>query len=750
MKISLCMIVGNVEEYIRRCLASFKPVADEICVVRAIGKLRPDATLKIAEEEFGAKTSEYINNLRYSHWPHVDNFAAARQMSFDLATGDYCFWCDSDDVLESGAEAARQLAHEGGYVAYVFPYKIFARGLSVPRARMMLKNSGKWHYPVHEDFRFHIEPAKVAQDDRVVITHLPNFATKTGSHDRNLTILRSIPDEKMTSGLLYHMHVELLVANKLEESIAIAKRALAFPDIGRPEKYEIFLNFAQAADTPETKAAFLHQAYSTDPRRREALCLLANNALNFSQNEVALAYAEQMRATKPLAIAEWNDRSAVYGWVGEDIYAQALRANGYNIRADQVRVESLRHAGGPTIALVHATRGRFEKAAMTRKMWLDLAAEPARIEHIFVIDDDDRASDPLKRMHHLTIPAGGGCVAAWNHGALATTAPVLLQLSDDFTPPPKWDQLILERLALADDVTRGYNEPKVLAVNDGFRTDDLICLAICTRNYFLIDHFFFHPWFKGVYSDNWFTELARARGCVINAKDLVFQHEHPFGVLGKNMMPGSRVQFDETYRLQNSSHRYEEGKTIIEQLRKRQDWSSVPGYFSFWTFYEFIARQLQDGDTVAEVGVWMGRSVIYLAQELQRLNKKVRILAIDHFQGELNQPEHQAALATSHESLRAIFERNIQRCGVADMIEIIDGDSAASAERVPNASLAFCFIDAAHDYESVCRDLLAWSPKVKPGGYFAGHDAFHPPVKQAVTDVLKTFDNLGNVWSTKI
>jgi len=26
-----------------------------------------------------------------------------------LASGEYCFWCDSDDVLESGAEVVREL-----------------------------------------------------------------------------------------------------------------------------------------------------------------------------------------------------------------------------------------------------------------------------------------------------------------------------------------------------------------------------------------------------------------------------------------------------------------------------------------------------------------------------------------------------------------------------------------------------------------------------------------------------------------
>jgi hypothetical protein len=130
------------------------------------------------------------------------------------------------------------------------------------------------------------------------------------------------------------------------------------------------------------------------------------------------------------------------------------------------------------------------------KTWLDFAEKPDQVEHIFVFDEDDRESDPLRRMHHLVMPAGGGCVAAWNSGCFATTAPVIVQLSDDWTPPPHWDKIILERLG---DLTK----PSVLAVDDGFRKDDLLCMAICTREYFNLDYFLFHPFFVSVYSDNW-------------------------------------------------------------------------------------------------------------------------------------------------------------------------------------------------------------------------------------------------------
>ncbi len=729
MKISLCLIVGNVETYIERCLTSFAPLADEIICVRAIGCAPPDRTLDIARNRFGAKCFEYRNAPGHEDWPHVDNFAAARQMSFDQASGEFCFWCDSDDVLTSGAERVRQLAAENKFDAYVFPYDIHGRGMIVPRERMLRKSKGYWMYPVHECFRFHQEPANGMEDNTVMVTHLPVF-NRSDSNPRNLRILNSIPINEMNAGLLYHLMVERAMTHDIAGSVEAARLALKHPELGRPEKYEIFLNLARITTRPSEQAIMLHQAYAADPNRRESLGLLACHAMDHGANDDALSYALQMKATPiPRKIA-WNDRLAAYGYVGEDIHQQALRINGQHVEAEKLRLDYLRSVGGPRIALVHATRGRAVQASLCRKIWLDTARHPERVEHIFVMDEDDEESSPLRRMHHMVIPAGGGCVAAWNQGAFATEAPVLVQLSDDWTPPHYWDEEILNRLG-------DPNIPRVLAVNDGHRTDDLLCMAICTRAYLNLDWFLFHPGFTGVYSDNWFTELARQRHAVIDAKDLVFEHNHPaFG----------SADMDETYARQNSPDRYAAGLKQLAWLRSGRDWSSIPGFFNFWPFYQVIAQRLQDGDTVAELGVWFGRSLIFLAQELQRRGKKVKLIAVDTFRGEIGEPQHAQVVAQHGGSIRAAFESNLERCGVREMVTVIESDSAAAAKMVENGELSFCFVDAAHDYQSVRADVAAWLPKIKPGGIFAGHDAQWHEVTKAAKEVLGEIKIAGAIW----
>lgn len=714
-KISLCLIVGNVEEYISRCLSSFQALADEICIVRAIGNQKPDRTVQIAVADFGARAAEYRNALLHRHWPHVDDFAAARQMSFEMAEGEYCFWCDTDDVLESGAELIREHAERGGYPSFIFPYKIFGRGVLVPRERMILRGAGRWVSPVHEYFRFTL-PVEGIQDDRVVVTHLPHL-NKSGSNQRNLRILESIPRRHRTPGILYHLHGEYVAAGKKLRAVQIARQALADPALGKPERYELFLNLARISKGPREKRAFLLQAYGADPCRREALGLLTCTALDCGDAPEALAYARQMMATLRPAGESWNDRPAAYEWLGVEIYQQALRAAGQFEEAEKLRVEMLKRAGGARIALVHATRGRPVEASHARKMWLDLAEKPEAVEHIFVTDNDDASSLCLQRMHCLIMPAGGGCVAAWNAGARATTAPVIIQMSDDWVPVPQWDRLILERLG---DVTK----PAVLAISDGSRRDGLLCMAILTRARLKQQGGnLFHPSFLSMYSDNWFTECAQRDGVIIEGRDLVFEHAHP--AFGKGKL-------DDIYSASNAQWRYSHGAGVLQRLRSGvKTWKDVEGWCDFAEFYDHVAERLQDGDIFAEVGVWKGQSLIYLAQRLQDMGKHgVRIFAVDSFAGDEG--------TGRVKNLAREFLQNIRAAGVDQMITVRFMESPRAATLFWDGALAGVFIDASHDYESVKADLAAWLPKVRLGGIFAGHDYGSPGVQRAV-DENKSF-----------
>jgi tetratricopeptide (TPR) repeat protein len=84
--LSLCMIVKDEEEMLPRTLEAVAPAVDEIVVVDTGSR---DRTVEIAES-FGAK-------VLHHEW--TGDFAAARNVSLEAATGDWIVWLDADEVL---------------------------------------------------------------------------------------------------------------------------------------------------------------------------------------------------------------------------------------------------------------------------------------------------------------------------------------------------------------------------------------------------------------------------------------------------------------------------------------------------------------------------------------------------------------------------------------------------------------------------------------------------------------------------
>ena len=57
-----------------------------------------------------------------------------------------------------------------------------------------------------------------------------------------------------------------------------------------------------------------------------------------------------------------------------------------------------------------------------------------------------------------------------------------------------------------------------------------------------------------------------------------------------------------------------------------------------------------------------------------------------------------------------------------DRYKFIQMDSAEAANLFEDESLDYVYIDGDHSYEGAKKDLIAWYPKVKKGGFFGGHD----------------------------
>jgi len=548
-KLSLCVIVGNVENYIARFIESFKPLADEIVIVRAIGNQEPDRTIKIAER-LGAKIApEYFNETTNSSWPHVDNFAAARQQSFDNAAHELIMWADTDDVIDP--ESIKRIRETidlmpDNFDGIQFAYHVPEDQLTVQRERIIRKKRAAWTSPIHEFLQFSEDP-KIASVDGAVILHRPE-GTRERNDERNLRILESIKNP--TSSHRFHLFQSLRAVGRINDAANVVCDLLKSddPTIGTAEKYELFIAAGQMSDNVDMRLQMNLQALSVDPARKEAYGELCLCYIGLGRNKDALAITTAMLAQDGGSSA-WNVRRKYSGYLGYQLHGMALRANGFYDQADAIETNHFIR-NGKKISLIHATRGRCKQAVEARRLWFNKAKNPDAIEHIFGLDDDDMHGAFLSVHNHAVAKGIGGCVAAWNAAAEKAQGEILIQLSDDWNPPMHWDQIIID--AIGDT-----SESKVLAISDGHRTDKLLCMAILTSKRYRQQGFMFHPEFFSVYSDNYFTDKAYQDGVIIEARDIVFEHLHP--IFGK-------AEWDETYARSNSDKNFANGKATYEKL----------------------------------------------------------------------------------------------------------------------------------------------------------------------------------------
>jgi predicted O-methyltransferase YrrM len=157
-------------------------------------------------------------------------------------------------------------------------------------------------------------------------------------------------------------------------------------------------------------------------------------------------------------------------------------------------------------------------------------------------------------------------------------------------------------------------------------------------------------------------------------------------------------------------------------LTEGEDWFTYP------ELYKAIVSAAPNKAHFVEVGVWKGRSAAYMAVEIINSKKIIQFDLVDTWEGSV---EHQPL----QEDVFEIFSKNI--APVSSYVNIKRMDSLSAAATYEDKSLDFVFIDAAHDYDNVKADINAWLPKVKQGGYLAGHD--YPAwqgVKMAVDEIF--------------
>jgi len=182
-------------------------------------------------------------------------------------------------------------------------------------------------------------------------------------------------------------------------------------------------------------------------------------------------------------------------------------------------------------------------------------------------------------------------------------------------------------------------------------------------------------------------------------------------------------------------------------------YSKIYGHFNYEFLYDEVVSSFSPGSTFVEIGAYLGKSSCYLAEKIISSGKNINLHIIDNWVGHPSDSCLASEIAKFGD-VYSIFIDNMTKAGVLNKMNIIRGDSAESARLFADDSLDFVFIDAAHDYESVKKDISAWLPKMKTRSILAGHDYndIDPPeVKLAVHYVLgDRIEVKENIWIYRI
>ena len=145
-----------------------------------------------------------------------------------------------------------------------------------------------------------------------------------------------------------------------------------------------------------------------------------------------------------------------------------------------------------------------------------------------------------------------------------------------------------------------------------------------------------------------------------------------------------------------------------------KDYKDIDGFFDFQKTYEFLLSKVPDDGIFVECGAWLGCSTSFLCDKAK---DRVQIFVVDTWKGTENELDTHHKLAKDKD----IYKLFLENMGNRNFTPIRK-KSLDAAEDFEDASCDVVFIDMDHRYEEVLKDIDAWLPKVKDGGYLAGHD----------------------------
>jgi len=228
-----------------RCLASICDYVDEICITQA-----------------GEKKNKYVSNIikkyngKESFFKWENDFSKARNFNFSQATGDYIFWCDSDDTIKGGQNLKTLIGELEPTERFIFCdylYDFDEFGLCIIRHKKIrvIKNDGsfRWAGRLHEDLISNISEPMGKYVNNIEILHFPpkdNEEYIRGKHERNLIISQAAIESNPEDARNWYNYAQSLKGmGKFDESIEMFNKFISIPESSEDERYLAHLDISR-------------------------------------------------------------------------------------------------------------------------------------------------------------------------------------------------------------------------------------------------------------------------------------------------------------------------------------------------------------------------------------------------------------------------------------------------------------------------------------------------------------------------
>ncbi|MEZ5120060.1 MAG: glycosyltransferase [Solirubrobacterales bacterium] len=454
LTLSLCMIVKDEEAMLGQCLAAVRDHVDEIVVVDTGSS---DRTIEIARE-YGATVLE-------REW--TGDFAAARNASFDAATGDWLLFLDADEVLVDGdgprlRELCGRTWREAFYLTETNHTGSLEDGTAVTHnALRLFRNRPEYRFEgrIHEQIA-HRLPGYLPERFESTTVRIEHYGYLGAVRDakeksrRNIELLERQVEEGMDSPFLhFNLGSERAAAGDNPAALAAFERAWAMV---RDDPNKTAYGFLPSLCSRLVKAMRLcGRTADAIARGDEILAFLPTfTDVVFEQALAARALGDADRAAQLLdTCLEWGDAPSAYSaTVGCGTFL-ALAALG-DLRREQGRLagaEALLHRalvehprflgtvdplaatmlarGAAPAVVVETVHGAFEHVTPAARFMLALAlyearaVEEAEVELRAVLDAQPDAAVPRLALAEALLSQRRYAEAADEALMVETTAP---------------------------------------------------------------------------------------------------------------------------------------------------------------------------------------------------------------------------------------------------------------------------------------------------------------------------------------